>query len=87
MKATEKHLHGLYNLYISAETLCLESLKDQTMDCIQGMASKCDLLEVLVKPTPMKRVFENKSSFRGLRYLCFYTVLYILLLGTMAWNS
>ncbi|KAE9381266.1 hypothetical protein N431DRAFT_278758, partial [Stipitochalara longipes BDJ] len=39
---TEKHLHNLYDLYILAEKLEIDQLKDKAMDAIQDMASQYD---------------------------------------------
>ena len=45
---TEAHLRHLYEIYFLSDKLCLTNLKDKTMDSIQDMAVKYDLMDELV---------------------------------------
>ena len=65
---TEAHLHHLYDLYILADKLCLTNLQDTTMDAIQDMALKYDLLEKVASPVLVAKVLKNivkKGKMRG----------------------
>lgn len=67
---TESHLYDLYDLYNFAGKLCLTKLKDTTIDSIQDMAFKYNLMEKLVAPALVAKGLESCPKDKGLRLFC-----------------
>ncbi|TVY82763.1 hypothetical protein LSUE1_G003297 [Lachnellula suecica] len=65
---TETHLHNLYDLYNLADKLCLTVLKDQTVDCIQDMCLKYNLIEMVTSSAFVSKTLRSSSDQQGYYY-------------------
>lgn len=74
---TEKHLRNLYELYFFADKLCCVALKDTTMDTIQDMARRFNLVDEIIKPELVIKVVNNlPTKLEGLLHFTIYLMVW-----------
>ena len=85
MANTESYVKHLYELYFLADKLCLTDLKDRTMDTIQDIAVKYDLMDELIKPALVTAVIQHAPKKTvGLHKFCINQMVFVYL---HRWNE
>jgi len=69
-KTVQSHIYNLYDLYIFADKIYLIELKDKVMDTIQDIALQFGMMDILITPAVVKKVFENTFNYKGLQRFC-----------------